>query len=161
MLFRRSRFLKGHFRQALNNLVQQIRTTVEVTRVVNPSPTVPLPAGSIATLRSSGARHVEVVTAAGVSGVLEQTIPPNGQGLMRFSGPVLVRFVSGLTAPAPAPHQFCYASNASAGRATNVRPTGPGDVVCCVGEIVDATGYAADGTCLVLLKSCACLPIPS
>ncbi len=105
--------------------------------------------GQLAAQKAS-TKGVAVKTDAHTSLALAKCIGVcSGTGWITHSGLAVVQFKTGLTVAENDPVYVGVA--ADTGNATNVLPAATGDYDVLIGTIVDATAYATDATCVVLL----------
>lgn len=132
-------------------LLNKIRRTIECDEPTNATgSTIP-----IATIVGQGTTANRVAPAidnaneAKFVGVTEEAIINLSTGIVRYSGPVHIKFVTGLTITNG---NTAFVAH-TAGYATNVAPTGQGTFARPVGIILDASGYSTvtGGTCKVML----------
>lgn len=133
-------------------LIEKIRRTIECDTPTNATgKTIPIATivGQTTTANQI-APSINSADSAKFTGVTEEAIANNSRGIVRYSGPVNVKFVTGLRI---ANGETAFVGG-TPGYATNDARVAPGATVRPIGTILDASGYNMDlgGTCKVLLS---------
>lgn len=142
-------------RKAFNGLVRRLQTTVEHMRVTNTA--TAMVRGEVIALTAGVRQAVRAQANAEATsrwaGVQTEPTLRDATGIARINGYAYVLFEEGLD-PAPAAGDQAYVSPTTAGRATNVQPSTPGQFVMKMGVVGNGGPYAAENAAYVFLQHC-------